>query len=171
MLKTAVVAPTPSARVSIAVTVFDGLEGSAPGRIREMLAHAATLVDVGRALDYYDRFEHAAAIVLTADLGGFAHADLAALATILRDAGDDAARGRLVDDHDRAVVERASAALSLADELLRRIEQGDDARVTCSWTADGFEVVAPVPAGWRPRGVADRFRDAVGRPLLVRPAY
>ena len=91
-------------------------------------------------------------------------------ATILRDAGDDVARGRLVDEQDRAVVERASAALSLADELLRRIAKDVDARVACAWTARGFEVTAPVPATWRPRGVADRFQEAVGRPLSVRPA-
>jgi hypothetical protein len=31
----------------------------------------------------------------------------------------------------------------------------------------GFEVVAPVPDGWRPRGVANRFRKVYGKPLLV----
>ena len=41
-----------------------------PRRSREMLGHAATLLDVGRAIDYYDRFEHAAMIVTAADLGG-----------------------------------------------------------------------------------------------------
>jgi hypothetical protein len=28
-------------------------------------------------------------------------------------------------------------------------------------------VVAPVPSGWKPRGVADRFRRVFGKPLLV----
>jgi exopolyphosphatase/guanosine-5'-triphosphate,3'-diphosphate pyrophosphatase len=163
-------ARTAERRVRIALTIFDALDAAAPTRVREMLGHAALLLDVGRALDYYDRFEHAATIVLTADLGGFSHTDLAVLATILRDAGDDQARGRLVEEQDRAVVERASASLSLADELLRRIPPDEELAIRCRWTGDGFEVTAPVPAGWRPRGVADRFREAVGRPLVVRPA-
>jgi len=156
-------------RGDIAGRIFEELDAGAPGRVHEMLGHAATLVDVGRALDYYDRFEHAAAIVLTADLGGFSHGDLATLATILRDAGDDASRGRLVDEQDRAVAERAAAALALAEDLHRRIAPGDPADVRCAWTAEGFEVQAPVPAGWHPRGVAARFREAVGRPLRVIP--
>ena len=132
-----------------------------------MLTHAASLVDIGRAIDYYDRFQHAAMVVLTADLAGFSHADLAALATILRDAGDDTSAGRLVDEQDRAVVDRAAATLALAEELLRRIDPAGPADVACAWTGDGFEVTAPVPAGWRPRAVADRFAAAVGRPLRI----
>ena len=69
-------------RTAIATKVFDVLDATSPSSVREMLTHAAALVDVGRAIDYYDRFEHAAMIVLTADLAGFSHADLAALATI-----------------------------------------------------------------------------------------
>ena len=154
-------------RTAIATKVFDVLDATSPSSVREMLTHAAALVDVGRAIDYYDRFEHAAMIVLTADLAGFSHADLAALATILRDAGDDSSGGRLVDEQDRAVVERAAATLALADDLHRRIPKDAPAEIGCAWTGDGFEVRAPVPAGWRPRAVADRFAAAVGRPLRI----
>jgi exopolyphosphatase/guanosine-5'-triphosphate,3'-diphosphate pyrophosphatase len=156
-------------RSRIALGIIDVLDAGAPSSVREMLGHAATLVDVGRALDYYQRFEHAAMIVLTADLAGFSHADLGVLATILRDAGDEVSRGRLVDEQDRAVVERAAAALALAEDLYRRIPHDAEAEVRCTWTGDGFEVAAPVPAGWRPRGTAERFLEAVGRPLTVVP--
>jgi exopolyphosphatase/guanosine-5'-triphosphate,3'-diphosphate pyrophosphatase len=156
-------------RTAIAVKIFDVLDATSPSSVREMLTHAATLVDIGRAIDYYDRFSHAAMIVLAADLAGFSHPDLAALATILRDAGDEVSALRLVDERDRSVVERAGAALALADDLHRRIPKHEPADVRCAWTGDGFEITAPVPAGWRPRAVADRFSAAVGRPLRIVP--
>ncbi len=157
-------------RAQIAVRLHEALVPEAPQSIREMLGHASTLVDVGRAIDYYDRFEHTAMIVTTADLAGFSHTDLGALGTILRQAADDARRGRyarLVDEADRAPIERAATAVALADELNRRIPRNDPAPVSCNWLREGFEVVAPVPAGWRPRGVADRFSEVFGRPLIV----
>jgi exopolyphosphatase/pppGpp-phosphohydrolase len=52
--------------------------------VAEMLRHAATVVDLGRALDYYDRFDHAATLVTSSDLGGFSHVQLALLTSILR---------------------------------------------------------------------------------------
>jgi exopolyphosphatase/guanosine-5'-triphosphate,3'-diphosphate pyrophosphatase len=157
-------------RAQMAVRLHAALDPSASGSIREMLEHASTLVDVGRAIDYYDRFEHTAMIVTAADLAGFSHADLGALATILRQAADDARLGpyaRLVEDADRSAIERAATALALADELNRRIPRAEPAPVSCNWLREGFEVVAPVPSGWRPRGVADRFAEVFGRPLIV----
>ena len=160
-------------RAGIATRLFETLDPAAPFPVNEMLEHAAMLVDVGRAIDYYDRFEHAAAIVLAADLGAFAHRDLAVLATILRGAASDERDGphaRLLDPSDRSAAERAAATLSLADELNRRIPPDAPAPVSCTWRRDGFEVVAPVPPAWRPRGVGDRFARAFGQPLIVAPA-
>jgi exopolyphosphatase / guanosine-5'-triphosphate,3'-diphosphate pyrophosphatase len=157
-------------RGAMALRLYEALDPSSPLRVREMLEHAATLLDVGRAIDYYDRFEHAAQIVVAADLAGFTHRDLASLATILRAAADDARPGPfagIVDEADRASVERAAAALAIADELNRRIRHDEPAPISCNWLRDGFEVIAPVPGGWRPRGVATRFAQTFGRPLIV----
>jgi hypothetical protein len=72
-----------------------------------------------------------------------------------------------VDEDDRDAVLRAATSLALADELNRRIPPGAAAPISCNWLRGGFEVVAPVPSGWRPRGVADRFERVFGAPLLV----
>jgi exopolyphosphatase / guanosine-5'-triphosphate,3'-diphosphate pyrophosphatase len=157
-------------RAGLAVDLLSALDATSPLRVREMLAHAATLLDVGRAIDYYDRFEHAAMIVTAADLAGFSHADLGALTAILRQADDDThlgRYGRLLEADDRTAVLRAATALALADELNRRIPPGLPAPISCNWMRAGFEVVAPVPEGWRPRGVAGRFAKVYGSPLLV----
>ncbi|MEA2520679.1 MAG: exopolyphosphatase / guanosine-5-triphosphate,3-diphosphate pyrophosphatase [Actinomycetota bacterium] len=160
-------------RTSLATALLDAIDPDTPPAIREMVQHAAGLVDVGRAIDYYERFEHAAMIVAAADLGGFSHAHLGALTAILRQA-DDASRlgpfGRLVAQEDRPSVLRAATALALAEELNRRIPPGRAPTITCNIRMSGFEVVAPVPPGWRPRGVAERFSRVFGRPLLLVPA-
>ncbi|CAN5677986.1 Ppx/GppA phosphatase family protein [soil metagenome] len=157
-------------RAGLAADLMAALDPRAPLRLREMLAHAATLLDVGRAIDYYDRFEHAANIVVAADLAGFSHADLGAITAILRQADDDTRLGpfgRLVPDDDRPTVLRAATALTIADELNRRIPPGAPAPISCNWMRGGFEVVAPVPSGWHPRGVARRFRSVFDAELLV----
>jgi exopolyphosphatase/guanosine-5'-triphosphate,3'-diphosphate pyrophosphatase len=157
-------------RTGLAVELIAALDPSMPQRLREMLSHAATLLDIGRAIDYYARFEHAANIVIAADLAGFSHADLGALSAILRQADDDTRLGpfgRLVPEHDRPAVLRAATALTLADELNRRIAPGAPAPISCSLMRAGFEVVAPVPPGWRPRGAAERIRSVFDTELLV----
>jgi exopolyphosphatase / guanosine-5'-triphosphate,3'-diphosphate pyrophosphatase len=161
---------TAERRAGLAAELLAVLEPETPLRVREMLSHAATLLDIGRAIDYYDRFEHAANIVVAADLGGFSHADLGALTAILRQADDDTRLGpygRLVSKEDRPTVLRAATALTIADELNRRIPPGAPAPISCNWLRGGFEVVAPVPTGWQPRGVAHRFETVFGAPLLV----
>jgi len=163
-------APAAERRTGLAADLITVLDPSAPLRLREMLSHATTLLDVGRAIGYYDRFEHAANIVIAADLAGFTHADLGTLTAILRQADDDTRLGpygRLVPKADRPAVLRAATALSLADELNRRIPPGTPAPISCNWLRGGFEVVAPVPSGWRPRGIARRFRSVFDADLLV----
>jgi len=157
-------------RTGLAADLIEELDPSSSRRLREMLAHAASLLDVGRAIDYYDRFEHTANIVVAADLAGFAHTDLGTLTAILRQADDDTRLGpygRLVSDEDRPAVLRAATALTLAEELNRRIPPGAPAPISCNWMRGGFEVVAPVPSGWRPRGIASRFRAVFDADLLV----
>jgi exopolyphosphatase / guanosine-5'-triphosphate,3'-diphosphate pyrophosphatase len=163
-----------SRRAQLAATLHESADPGAPDAVREMLGHAATVLDVGRAIDYYDRFSHAAMIVTAADVAGFSHADLGLLTAILRQADDDTRLGSygrlLVDGSSRTAVLRAATALALADELNRRMQPGVPATLSCTFRPNGFEVVAPVPAGWRPRGVADRFGEVFGRPLIVVPA-
>jgi exopolyphosphatase/guanosine-5'-triphosphate,3'-diphosphate pyrophosphatase len=163
-------------RTMIATRLHDTLDPEARDAVREMLVHASTVVDVGRAIDYYDRFEHAAMIVTSADLGGFTHENLGILSAILRQADDDIRLGpyrRLIAVEDRSAVLRAATVLALADELKRRIPPELPAVIGCTWHPAAFVVEGPFPSGWRPRGVADRFRQVFKRPLHVlsrRPA-
>jgi exopolyphosphatase/pppGpp-phosphohydrolase len=159
-------------RSSIADQLMRSLDPDAPPAIAEMLEHAATLLDVGKAIDHYERFEHAAMIVTTADLAGFTHRALGTLSAILRDAGGDASMGpfaRLIPRDDRPEVRRAAVALALAEEIHRRIPPTAPAAIQCSWD-EGFAVEAPIPATPQLRNVADRFHRVFGSTLAVRPA-
>lgn len=160
-------------RTALATRLHEALDPEAREPVREMLTHAATVLDVGRAIDYYDRFEHAAMIVTAADLGGFTHEGIAILSAILRQADDDLRLGpyrRLVAGADRPAVLRAATVLALADELKRRIPPTRPALISCTWHPSAFVVQGPLPRGWRPRGIAERFRRVFDRPLHVIPA-
>jgi exopolyphosphatase/guanosine-5'-triphosphate,3'-diphosphate pyrophosphatase len=63
-------------RAEIAERLRETLVPDATGDDREALAEAATVLDIGRALDYYDRFEEAATVLLGADLAGYSHRHL-----------------------------------------------------------------------------------------------
>jgi exopolyphosphatase/guanosine-5'-triphosphate,3'-diphosphate pyrophosphatase len=159
-------------RSSLAAQLIEALDPDATPFVAEMLEHAATLLDVGKAIDHYERFEHAAMIVTTADLAGFTHEALGILSAILRHAGGDTSLGpyaRLIPAGDRPVVRRAAVALALAEEIHRRMPPGEPASLTCTWRGK-FEVEAPIPARWHPRGIADRFRAVFGAKLSVVPS-
>jgi exopolyphosphatase/pppGpp-phosphohydrolase len=159
-------------RAGIAGRLALDLDPGARPELLEMLDHAATAVDIGRAVDYYDRFEHAAVLLTAADLGGFSHEDLASMTAILRlaDGGTLGPTRSLIARRDRDAVSRAGAVLGLADDLNRRIPPGRRGDVRCDWRKHEFVVVAPVPSGWRPRGTADRFHRVFGRRLRVEGA-
>ncbi len=161
---------TAERRVALATRLHESLDPEARDPVLEMLVHAATMLDIGRAIDYYDRFEHAAMIATTADLGGFTHETLGILSAILRQADDDIRLGpyrRSLADADRPAVLRAATVLALADELKRRIPPDQPARISCTWHPTAFVVQGPLPLGWHPRAVAERFRRVFGRPLHV----
>src|SRR4030095_14471975 len=58
--------------------------GSRPGTptgasVHERLAQATNLLDIGRSVDYYRRYQHTADMITEADLDGFSHRKLALL--------------------------------------------------------------------------------------------
>jgi exopolyphosphatase/guanosine-5'-triphosphate,3'-diphosphate pyrophosphatase len=157
-------------RTSLASQLIEALDPDATSFVKELLSHASALLDIGKAIDHYERWDHTAMIVTTADLAGFSHGGLVALSTILRHAGEHTSLGpyaRLIPPEDRPALRRAAVALVLAEELLRRIPAGESATITCTRRRGRFEVQAPVPAGWRPRTILDRFRGAFGTKLSI----
>jgi len=160
-------------RVRVAEALWGVLVPSGDPEIREALGHAARVLDIGRAVDFFDRHEHAAEFVLASDLDGFTHRGIALLAAITRTAADEDADPALYspllrrEDHD--VLARAAILLALADDLEERCPPEAPVDLTCRLVEGGVRVEMPSLAGWRPRALDRRFARAFGRGLAVRP--
>jgi exopolyphosphatase / guanosine-5'-triphosphate,3'-diphosphate pyrophosphatase len=159
-------------RARIALLLSAALDPDAGSNWRERLEHAAVLLDVGRSIDYYRRFEHTADIITHGDLAGFTHRRLAMLAAVVRFAGDDRVRIEqyrpLLGAYDRPAVERSSVILELADEIEHRMPPGDPDRVEVEDRGRSVILTAPVFDPWRRRELADRFSKAFRRRLQFR---
>ena len=163
-----------SRREAFAGALYATLERGPSGEMADALWQGARILDIGRTVDFFDRHEHVADLVLATDLAGFSHRQVALLAAVVRQAGDEDERlGRslapLVTDDDEEPLERAAVLLALADEITERTAPGSHAELDCR--ARGVEVVVSVRSlpSWSVRGLADRFEAAFGRRLRVIP--
>ena len=160
-------------RRRLASTLMRALEPLAKPEIREALDDAARLLDVGRAVDFFDRHRHLADMVMATELNGFSHREIALLAALLRRAGDPRSEPRdlapLIRSADRDRIERAAVLLLLADDIEERCPRGRPITLRCRVGKRQVTVTVPSLAGWRPRGVGPRFQRAFGKVLVVVP--
>jgi exopolyphosphatase/guanosine-5'-triphosphate,3'-diphosphate pyrophosphatase len=160
-------------REATAAGLQQALAPGMAGEVAEALRHAARILDIGRTVDFFDRHEHVADLVLATDLGGFSHRDTALLAAIVRRAGDEAARARslapLLTRADRGPVEQAAVLLALADEITERCAPASAPSARSQVRGRDVTVFVPALASWGVRGLGERFEAAFGRRLLVVP--
>ncbi len=158
-------------RAELAAALYGALERPPDPEVGDALREAATILDIGRSIDFFDRHEHVADIVLATDLNGFSHRAVALLAAVLRAAAG--ARGTykplapLVTPRDRRAVEGAGVLLALADDIEERCPRGVALSPQCRVRKDEFVVSVAALGGWRPRTIARRFERAYGRKLVV----
>ena len=158
-------------RAAIASAIIDGVLPDASAELLEMLSHAAKILDVGLSVDYYNREAHAADVAIASDLAGFSHRQLAIVSALIRGTEQQMAwaKGvaRLLDSEDADLVQRAAAALSLADEIERRLAPGLPGIVTCVVRAREIVVTAPAEPGWWLQKSEERFRTVFGKRLRL----
>jgi hypothetical protein len=122
-------------------------------------------------VDFFDRHAHAARIVLSTELFGFTHREIALTAAVLSAAADeDAGRGLepLVRKEDRGPIDAAGVILALADDIVERCPPGAPIAIDAAAGPGGFTVTVPALAGWRARRIGPRFERVLGMPLAVR---
>jgi exopolyphosphatase/guanosine-5'-triphosphate,3'-diphosphate pyrophosphatase len=161
-------------RAELAGGLFERLvrgEGARSRFFADALRCAATVLDIGRAVDFFDRHEHAATIVLASELDGFSQVEVARIAAILHAADEEGIDldqyAPLVTKADRSTVERAAVVLLLADDLLERAPRGTMPRLNVTVRGSQVRIRATRVTAWRPRGLGDRFLRTFKKELFV----
>ena len=158
-------------RAEVAAGLRRGLDPRASAEMGEALDHACRVLDIGRSVDFFERHEHAADIVLATELDGFSHRQIALLAAVLRRAGDEKADPRalapLVKGDDADAVHRAAVLLSLADDIEERCPGKRPIEIRCAIRKREATVHVRGLLGWRPRQLGARFQRTFGQDLVV----
>jgi exopolyphosphatase / guanosine-5'-triphosphate,3'-diphosphate pyrophosphatase len=159
-------------RRATAAALFRALEPDADRRIEEALDHGALVLDIGRSLDFFNRHQHVADMLLATELNGFTHEELALMSGLVRLAGDRHADPRtlrpLIAGADRPRLDRAAVILALADEIERRCPRGRAIAVSCEIDHE-VKVSVPLLPTWGTRDLGQRFERVFRKPLVVRP--
>lgn len=162
-----------SRRRSVAASLQRALEPRAPDRITLAVDHAARVLDIGRSFDVVNRHQHAATILLTTELNGFSHEELALMSDVVRRAGDRHADvlslAPLRGAFERGLLDRAAIILALADEIEARCPRGTRIAVDCE-IGRNVTLSVPLLPSWLAKDLDRRFEHAFGRSLIVRHA-
>ena len=141
---------------------------------REMLRHAAVILDIGRSVGYYRRHEHAAMILRSAGLNGFGHREILYLSLIMEVAEHIEWKERsykpLLRSGDLDEITSAAVLLALADEIEHRVPARRAPRLQCRLTGRAVELSEPALAAWEPGNIAESFFRSFGRKLRVKGA-
>jgi exopolyphosphatase/guanosine-5'-triphosphate,3'-diphosphate pyrophosphatase len=158
-------------RRQTAAALVRALDPRASPAIVEALDHAARVLDIGASLDFFERHEHVADMLLATELAGFTHGEVALISGLVRLAGDRHADPKtlspLVHGSDDAPLHRGAVILALADEIERRCRRGRRIEVSCSIGRE-VKVSVPLLPAWRSRDLGQRFERAFGKALVVR---
>jgi exopolyphosphatase/guanosine-5'-triphosphate,3'-diphosphate pyrophosphatase len=157
-------------RTDIAATLLSVLDPSATDEMRDTLDMATTLLDVGRSVDYYNRHDHAARIILAADLSGISHRSIALVALAVQladDAGDLRGYEPLLHPTDQPALNRIAAILDFADRLEQLIPLAARGVIDCERKRDDVAVAAAVLDPWPLGDAQRRLGDTFGVKLSV----
>jgi len=158
-------------RRDIALALYKSLEPHAEPILKEMLTHAAELLDIGKSIDFYRLQAHTANILRSSGLLGFSHRGIALLSAIVElaaETGWNLKRARpLLQEDDHLPLERAGLALSLADVIEQRLPPGQIAPAVIRSHVGAFVVYEPALAAWEGFELRARFRKAFGKELQV----
>ena len=158
-------------RRGVAAALQRGLEPRAPAGIALAVDHAARVLDIGRTLDVVNRHEHVADILLSTELNGFAHDEIALVSAVVRRAGDRHADVLLLapvrDAFERGLLDRAAIILALADEIEARCPRSSRIAVDCE-IGRNVTLSVPLLPSWLAKDLDKRFERVFGRALIVR---
>ena len=160
-------------RAELAGRIADAVWGGWNRQIANSLECAARLLDIGNAVDYYNRLNRTASIIVRTDLPGFTHAESAQIAAIflLAETGRLPRRfreSRLLRPEELRLLEQAAVLLVVADELDSRMAPAMPANaVQVARAGDGWQIVTP---SWSPvsaPNLQNKWRKAFGNDVRI----
>ncbi len=158
-------------RTRIAERLLDILAPESDPEVRETLRFVCTSVDIGRSVDYFDRFRNAAMILAAADLQGFTPRTVALVFATLMQADNEANHLKTIRaallEQDGQLVRKLAILLRLADEIERRCVPALPLAVRFRLSDAALSLDSEVLGGWRPRVLAERFQRAFHRQLHI----
>jgi exopolyphosphatase/guanosine-5'-triphosphate,3'-diphosphate pyrophosphatase len=156
----------------IASKLFDSLAPRAHPDLKMALEQAAFLLDIGRSVDFFDRFKHAATIVINTELDGFSHRNILLLSTIIANAPHEDAglpgNAPVLKNSDHREIKRAAILLKIADDMLQHWPKELPAVFECQVGREEVHVSGEGFDGWIPHGIGSRFERLFDRRLVVR---
>ena len=162
-----------SRRRDVAAALSRALVPRVPASVAMAIDHAARVLDIGRSLDVVNRHEHVADILLSTELNGFTHGELALASGIVRRAGDRHANVPLLalagETFEGEVIDRAAIILALADEIEARCPRGSRITLDCE-IGRRVTLTVPVLPSWLAKDLDKRFERVFGRALIVKHA-
>ena len=141
--------------------------------IREPLQCAAFLLDIGNAIDFYNRLNRTASIIVRTDLPGFTHRESTLVAGILLAAERKKLprrfrRSKLLQKNDHELIRQAAAALLLSEELENRLPIGCNPDVVRFERQNGMlSVTTPAWSGAAGQGLRERWIAAFGEDINI----
>ena len=133
----------------------------------------ALILDIGSAVDYYNRLNRAASILSWTDMPGFTHRESAMLAAMLLLAEGERLpkrfrKSQLLTGGDRRRLRQGALVLLLADELERRLPpQAEAESVTITPGSDGLSIATPSWAEASAAALKLRWENEFGQPILI----
>ena len=158
-----------AARIAAAAWPADGRRPT----LADALESAAFLLDLGDAVDFYNRQNRTASIIVRTDLPGFTHRESAQMAAILLTAerGQPPRRfrqSRLLPESDARPVAQAAVILTLADALERRLPPEMPPQVVQVRRKSGtFTIQTPAWSDAAAEPSVARWAPALGEPIAI----
>ena len=160
-------------RAELAGRIADVVWQGGNHQIANSLRCAARLLDIGNAVDYYNRLNRTASIIVRTDLPGFTHGESAQIAAILLAAEFDTLprrfrQSRLMSAAELRFIQQAAAILLTADELDGRLPPGTSAHaVTIGREEGNWRITTP---SWSPvaaPGLPAKWKRAFGQDVRI----
>ena len=158
-------------RAALARSLGASVWGTQNRRVCDALECAAFVLDIGNAMDFYNRANRTASVIVRTDLPGFTHEESAFLAAILlaterRKLPPRFRRSRLLSRDDVKLIGQAAVALTVIDELDSRLPYGCSASQVRFIRQNGMLVVT-TPSWSRTAGenVRERWLEEFGEEI------